>query len=186
MLKKLTMAATAASLALTVSYAQPGMQSGMHGMHGAQQMQQKQMRGKKRTKGNKGMRSVFLIQHGLPHYAMILTKLWDDPKLALTPEQKTKLEAIRTRTVGAVKELAPQVKQLRKKIVQGARSGAKPETLAADVDRLASLKAKGTKIQLACLYETRQILTPEQLKYVDDYLKNMRKQHKKRRKQNMR
>ena len=177
MFKKVLVAVTAASIALTAVQAQPGTPQMQVQKH------QKQMQGKKKPKG---MRAVFLIQRGLPHYSMVLVKMWDNPKLALTPEQKTKLEAIRTRTVGAVKELAPQVKQLRKKIVQGARSGAKPETLAADVDRLASLKAKGTKIQLACLYETRQILTPEQLKYVDDYLKNMRKQHKKRRKQNMR
>ena len=172
MKRTLTLLTAATALTVTAAFAQPGMQSGMHG---PQPGQQKQMKQKKR-----GMKSVFLIQHGLPHYTMVLMKLWDDPKLALTPEQKTKLEAVRNRTIGAVKELAPQVRQLRKKIVRAAHQGAKPETLAADVDRLAALKAKATRTQLACMYETRQILTPEQLKYIDGFLKQKRQKHKKK------
>jgi Spy/CpxP family protein refolding chaperone len=180
MIRKLTMAAAAAALAFGTAYAQPGMQSGMHGMQGAQQMQQKQMHGKKDRKSKKGMKSVFLIRHGLPHYTMILMKMWDDPKLALTPEQKAKLETIRGNTMKQVQEIAPQVKALRKKIVQASKSGAKPETLSADVDELAALKAKATKVQLRCIYETRQVLTPEQIAFIEKHIRQKRKNHKRK------
>ncbi|WP_456451186.1 hypothetical protein [Hydrogenimonas sp.] len=178
MKRTLTLLTAAAAFAVTAAFAQPGMQNGMHGMHDAQPMQRKHMKQKKGNK--KGMKSVFLIQRGLPHYTMILMKLWDDPKLALTPEQKTRLEAVRNRTIAAVQELAPQVKKLRKKIVHAARKGARPETLAADVDRLAVLKAKATKTQLACMYDTRQVLSPEQLRYIEHFLKQKRQKHKKK------
>jgi Spy/CpxP family protein refolding chaperone len=166
MFKKLLVVVTAASIALTAAQAQPGNPQ----MQG--QKHQKQMHGKKKPKG---MRAVFLIQRGLPHYSMILMKMWDNPKLALTPEQKTKLEAIRGNTMKQVKEIAPQVKALRKKIVQASKSGAKPETLSADVDKLASLKAEATKVQLQCIYETRQVLTPEQIAFIEKHIKQKRK-----------
>ena len=172
MFKRLLIVVTAATMALTAAQAQPGNPQ----MQG--QKHQKQMHGKKK----KGMRSVFLIQRGLPHYSMILMKMWDNPKLALTPEQKTKLEAIRNNTMKQVKEIAPQIKQLRKTIVQASRTGAKPETLSADVDKLASLKAKATKVQLQCIYETRQVLTPEQITFIEKQMKQKRQKHQRKQK----
>ncbi|WP_457608196.1 hypothetical protein [Nitratifractor sp.] len=52
------------------------------------------MKGKQQKKRT-AMKRVFLIQKGLPHYSMILKRFWDDPKLGLSEEQKTKLLAIR-------------------------------------------------------------------------------------------
>ncbi|WP_201353717.1 Spy/CpxP family protein refolding chaperone [Hydrogenimonas urashimensis] len=171
MFKRALAMIAAASIALTAAQAQP---------ENPQMQGQKHMQGKKKMRG---MHSVFLIQRGLPHYSMILMKMWDNPKLALTPEQKTKLEAIRTHTMTQIKEIAPQVKQLRKKIVQESKSGAKPETLAANVDKLASLKAKATKVQLQCIYDTRQVLTAEQLEFIHKHLKHKMKKHKQKKRE---
>ncbi|WP_353663158.1 Spy/CpxP family protein refolding chaperone [Hydrogenimonas sp. SS33] len=177
MKKRLITLMAATAIAAGSAWAQPG-QSGMHGpQHMA--MQEKQQKHQKKMK-KRGMRSVFLIRHGLPHYSMILMKMWDNKKLALTPEQKMKLEAIRRETMKQVMEIAPKVKELRKKIVQAAKSGAKPETLYADVDKLASLKAQATKVQLACMAKTRAVLTPEQMKLIEKHVKHMRKKHHKK------
>ncbi len=167
MTKKILPLLTASAIAVTTLQAQPG-----HMKKPQQaQMQKKQNR--------KGMKSVFLIQRGLPHYSMIVKKMWNDETLALTPEQKRKLEAIRDETMRQIREIAPQVAQLRKKIVRGTKNGLRAETLYADVDRLATLKAKATKIQLDCIEKTRAVLTPAQIAYIDSRMKQRRKKHHK-------
>ncbi|WP_456380733.1 hypothetical protein, partial [Hydrogenimonas sp.] len=62
-----------------------------------------------------------------------------------------------------------------KKIVRGTKNGLGAETLYADVDRLATLKAKATKIQLDCIEKTRTVLTPAQIAYIDSRMKQHRK-----------
>jgi len=119
--------------------------------------------------------SPFLIAKGLPHYTMILKKRWDDPKLALTPKQKSKLLEVRKATMEAIMALKPKIAKLRKKIAKAAMSGATPESLTADVEKLAKLKADATRTHLRCIYDTRQILTPSQLEYINS---TMRRKHK--------
>ena len=119
--------------------------------------------------------SPFLITKGLPHYTMIIKKRWDDPKLALTPEQKARLMEVRKATMSSIISLKPKIAKLRKKIVKAAMSGAAPESLAADVDKLAKLKAEATRTHLKCIYDTRQILTPSQLEYINS---TIRRKHK--------
>jgi hypothetical protein len=98
----------------------------------------------------------------------------------LPPEQKQKLEKIRNATISEVKVIAQEAKSLKKGIVKAARSGAKPETLYGDVDKLAALKAKATKVQLDCMSQTRAILTKEQLDYLHRSMKKHRKKKKKK------
>ncbi|WP_292656991.1 hypothetical protein [Nitratifractor sp.] len=164
---------SAATLISSSAWAQPGQGPGMESRHPMK------MHKKHTQKGKRGMRSIFLIQHGLPHYSKILMKMWDDPKLALSSEQKSKLEAVRNRTIQQVKEIAPQVKKLTLEIVKESRSGVKAESLSSKVDTLASLKAKATKVQLQCIEGTRSILTSKQLEYVHEHLKQLRKKHRK-------
>ena len=54
-------------------------------------------------------------------------------------------------------------------------SGAAPESLSADVAKLAKLKAEATRTHLKCIYDTRQILTPSQLEYIDSTMRRKRK-----------
>ncbi len=119
--------------------------------------------------------SPFLITKGLPHYTMIIKKRWDDPKLALTPKQKAELLKVRKATMSRVFSLKPKIAELRKKIVKAAMSGAAPDSLSADVAELAKLKAEATRTHLKCIYDTRQILTPSQLEYLDSTIRRNRR-----------
>ena len=105
----------------------------------------------------------FLITGKLPHLTLYLMRQWDDPKLALTPEQKEKLLVIRHKTMSKIKEIAKQILDLENQVVQGVEAGKSPAELAPIVRKIAELKTKATMIQLQCIQETKKILTPEQM-----------------------
>ena len=117
------------------------------------------------------LKSPFLIKHGLPHYTKMLMKHWDDAKLALTAEQKEKLMGVRKATIGSVKSLKPQIMQLRKEIVQASRAGTKSADLKAKVEKLAALQAEATLTHLKCIEDTKAVLSPEQLAYLNSFAK---------------
>ncbi len=108
----------------------------------------------------------FLITGKLPHLTIYLMRQWDNPKLALTPEQKEKLLMIRHRTMSEVKSLAKQILALEDQVVQGMNAGKTPAELAPLVRKIAALKTKATMIQLRCIQETKKILTPEQMEFL--------------------
>jgi len=105
----------------------------------------------------------FLIQGKLPHLTMMVKKMWDDKDLALTPKQKTALLKIRKATLGAVIPLKKKVNALETKIVNAAKSGANPADLKKDVFELAKLRAEATMVHLQCIYDTKKVLTKDQL-----------------------
>ena len=105
----------------------------------------------------------FLIQGKLPHLSMMVKVLWDDEDLALTQEQKSKLLVIRQETMSGAKALGAQIRPLETEIVQASLDGTKPEALKEKVAHLASLRARATMIHLDCIYNTRAVLTKEQL-----------------------
>jgi len=169
MIKKLALTSlTALSLLLVTAQAE-GMKCAA-GKCGAGMMQKAKM-GKKMHKHR--MNSPFLIKHGLPHFTKMLMKNWDDPKLALTAEQKDKLLVIRKETMGGVMKLKPEVMALRKEIIQASKDGTKAAELKAKVEKLASLEAEATMVQLNCIDNSKAILTKAQY----DYLMQMRKAH---------
>ena len=158
-------------IAMTLGSALAFAQHGTPVRHGTKAPKTQKLKPKK-------MKRVFLIQKGLPHYTGMLKKRWDDPKLALTQEQKKALEKVRNETIKALKALAPETLRLQKRIVRAARKGADANTLEAEVQKLAALKARATMIQLDCMAKTRAILSPEQMAE----LTKKRKQKKKKRK----
>jgi Spy/CpxP family protein refolding chaperone len=105
----------------------------------------------------------FLIQGKLPHLTMLVKQLWDDEDLALTPQQKKQLLHIRKETLSKVQSLAPKIVALEEKIVQASNDAVEPLKLQKDVEQLASLRAEATMAHLRCLYNTRKVLTKEQL-----------------------
>jgi len=105
----------------------------------------------------------FLIQGKLPHLTKKVKMMWDDPKLALTKDQKKELSLVKKETMTQVKALAKKIFPLENEIVKSSKKGAKPKTLQNKVEKLAKLKAKATMVHLNCLYKTKQILTPHQL-----------------------
>jgi Spy/CpxP family protein refolding chaperone len=123
---------------------------------GTTTLQAKQNNHKKKSK-------PFLITGKMPHYTMMIKKHWDDPKLALTPKQKTALLKIRKETLQVIKSVKPEVMQLEKKIVHATMQGADPASLEKDINTLATLKAKATMAHVRCIVNTKKILTPQQL-----------------------
>jgi Spy/CpxP family protein refolding chaperone len=115
----------------------------------------------------KSQSKPFLIQGKLPHYAMMLKMMWDDKDLNLTPKQKEKLLKIRKETVSKAKELNKKIIALENKIVKESKTGAKPASMKGDVYKLAKLRANATMIHLKCIYNTRKILTQDQLDILD-------------------
>ncbi len=109
----------------------------------------------------------FLIQGKMPHLTGTIKILWDDEDLALNTEQKSKLMVIRENTLKNVKALAKKVNKLEAEIVEASNNASEPKSLKEKVDTLASLRAKATMIHLNCLYETRKILSKEQLSILE-------------------
>jgi len=132
----------------------------------------------KKKMHQKGMRSPFLIKHGLPHYTKMLMKNWDDPKLGLTKEQKSKLLQVRKETIGTIKTLKPQINTLIQETTVAAKEGTKASELHDKVNKLASLEAEATMTHLKCIEKTKAILKPEQLQYLQMKKRAKRMQHK--------
>ena len=109
----------------------------------------------------------FLIQGQLPHLTMLVKVFWDDEDVALTSKQKEKLMKIRLQTMGGAKALAKEINPLEASIVKRSNAGVSPQSLKEDVIKLAELRAKATIIHLECIYNTRAILTKEQLEIVE-------------------
>jgi len=148
---------------------------GFVGMHENQQgmMGSKGMMGRSMQKGAKKIKP-FLIKKGLPHLTKILVKMWNDPKLNLTKEQKKRLVVVRKETLKGVKMYMPMVNMIQNKIVSATLNGANPKDLEKFVNKLATIKAKATMIHLQCIYNTKNILTPQQFQYVMKMAKNMK------------
>ena len=168
MIKKITFASVT-TLALLVLPAQAeGMkcQAGKcgAGMMGKAKQDNQMMQKKKMHKMKKS--SPFLIKHGLPHLTTMIKQNWDDVKLALTDEQKTKLLTVRKETMGAVMKLKPEVTALRQEIIQASKAGTKAADLKEKVEKLADLEAEATMVHLNCLDNSTKILDEKQLAYL--------------------
>ncbi len=110
----------------------------------------------------KGKSSPFLIVGKLPHLTKLLMQQWDNPQLNLSAAQKEKLLVIRKRTIGGIKQRAPQIATFEKEVVEGTLAGKTPAELSASVESIARLKAETTMLHIRCIYETNTILTAEQ------------------------
>ncbi len=110
----------------------------------------------------------FLITGKLPHLTAMLMTQWDNPRLGLTDQQKRWLKVVREETIADVKRLASEVSTLENQVVEGINSGLEPDDLYATVKEIASLKTEATMVHLKCIYDTRKILKPEQMKFLLD------------------
>jgi len=115
------------------------------------------------TRMKKRMHSPFLIKHGLPHLTRTVMQNWDNPAFALTSEQKHQLMDVRKTTMGTLMKVKPAVIALRKEIIREATAGTKADELEKKVDKLASMEAEATMVQLRCIEKTKEILTKNQL-----------------------
>ena len=109
----------------------------------------------------------FLIQGQLPHLTGAVKMLWDDEDVALTDVQKEKLIVVRKNTMKQAKALGQKVNKLEASIVKASLDGAKPEDLKEDMYKLARLRADASMVHLVCIYETRNILSKDQLEIIE-------------------
>ncbi len=161
-MKKIALITIASSVLLLAS---PAMERNMMGQgkglgQGGNMMHMGKHMAKKR------MNSPFLITHGLPHMTKMVMPFLDDPAFALTAEQKEKLSKVRSKTMGTIAEVKPEVMSLKKEIVNASTSGTSAADLKDKVEKLASLEAAATMAQLKCIEETSNILTKNQLLYL--------------------
>ena len=177
-MKKVLLSSIAALSLLMVSAQAEGMKCGAGKCGGA--MKQGMMQKAKKMHKMR-MNSPFLIKHGLPHLTKMVAKSWDDPKLALTADQKAKLMEVRKTTMSGVKKLKPEVMKLRKEIIEASKAGTKADALKAKVEKLASLEAEATMVHLNCIDTTKAVLTKAQY----DYLMQKRKGHMMKMKEKM-
>ena len=109
----------------------------------------------------------FLIQGKLPHLTMMVKMMWDDIDVALSVKQKEQLTVVRKETLHSAKALNQKIVLLEQEIVDASFKGIKPQMLEKDVKKLASLRAEATMTHLRCIYNTRKILTRNQLDIIE-------------------
>ena len=178
MIKKLTLT-TLATMALLFIPAQAESMKCQAGKCGAGMMQKAktdckggncQNKGKTCKKGmKKGMGSPLLMH--LPSLMKMLVKMENDPKLALTAEQKTKLEAQRNEMMPKMMKLKQEIKALQKEIKAACKKNVPAADQKANVEKLAALKTQATMTKLTCIEGVKAILTKEQ----QEYMKELRK-----------
>ncbi|PHS36993.1 MAG: hypothetical protein COB07_11745 [Sulfurovum sp.] len=170
MIKKITLASVAAMALLFIPAQAEGNKCG------AGMMEKCKVKCKADGKCNKchkmKMRghSSALLMH-LPSPMKMLMKIENDPKLALTAEQKTKLKAQRDDMMPKMMKFKEEIKALSKEIKEACK---KSETVAqqkARVEKLGQLKTEATLFKLTCIDGVKAILSKEQ----KDYMKALRK-----------
>ncbi len=119
---------------------------------------------KNKMKQNNKKISPFLISKGLPHLTKLVKMHWND--LNLSDKQKSRLLVVRKDTVSGVRSIAPKVMKIEKKIKQMILNGENPEGIYPYIDKLSKLKADATKVHARCIYNTKKILSNQQLKYL--------------------
>ena len=109
----------------------------------------------------------FLIQGKLPHLTMLVKMMWDDADVALSAEQKKKLLVVRKETLSQAKALNQKIVPLENEIVEKSLQGVNPKQLEEKVKLLAQLRAQATIVHLRCIYNTKNILTQDQLDIIE-------------------
>ena len=115
----------------------------------------------------KNQTKPFLIQGKLPHLTMLVKILWDDEDLALTPKQQEELILIRQHTMASVNTLKVKIIKLEAQVVKASADGKKPTDMKKMVNEIAALRAKATMTHLECIYNTRAVLSADQLSIVE-------------------
>ncbi len=126
--------------------------------------QHKQGMNKAASKKGKKKNSPFLIIGKMPHLTKMVKMNWD--RLNLSEKQQEELLKIRQETMSNVMRLKPQIQRLEKEVAKSTMLGDTPQSLKAKVDQIAKLKAEATMVHINCIYQTKKVLTPEQLKMI--------------------
>ena len=150
MIKKLLLSLTGVTLILSLSYAIPMAQCNTLSP----------------SKNARQKSSPFLITRHLPHLTRTIKLHWDNPILNLSRSQKEQLLVIRKKTLSGIQSLKPQITVFENQVAEGIFMGKSPEELQKTVQTIAKLKADATMLHLECIYDTNDILSVQQLKFL--------------------
>jgi acyl transferase domain-containing protein len=139
----------------------------------AQPMQQGQGKGMMQKKAKLMKRAQPLLLR-LPMLMKVIKKHENDPKLALTAEQKAKLEAGMKERKPKLKQLTQQILATQKEIRQAMHNEGLTPAVKEKVAKLAKLKEEATLIKLSCIDEVKKILSKEQSAYLHELRKQKR------------
>ena len=108
--------------------------------------------------------SPFLINNdNLPHMTKLIMQNWDKSKLGLTSEQKKKLLKVRKETMGGIAKIKKKLQMLELDVADAMIDREDPKSVEKQLEEIAQLKLKATKIHLKCISDTTSILTEEQV-----------------------
>lgn len=174
MIKKITLASVATMALLFIPAQAEGMKC-QAGKCGAGMMEKSKAKsdcqggncssnkkGKSCKKGMRGMGSPLLMP--LPSAMRWIEEFKDNGKLALTAEQKTKLEAQHNKMMPEMMKLKGEIQALTKKIKKQCKKGVALTDIQADVEKLAKLKTQTTMMKLTCLRGIKSTISKEQWK----------------------
>ncbi|MCK5110481.1 MAG: hypothetical protein KAQ94_03090 [Arcobacteraceae bacterium] len=105
----------------------------------------------------------FLILSGIPHYTGIIQMNWDNKDLALTKEQKVKLLQIRKETMQGIISMKKKIAPFKNKVIEQIEFDSELKEFDTILEQIAAYKVQATKVHLKCVYETKKVLTQEQL-----------------------
>lgn len=114
----------------------------------------------------------FLLK--LPSPMRMLMKNKEDPKLALTADQKTKLKAQRDDMMPTMMNLKKEIQALKKEIRNACKKNAPFAEQKARVEKLAQLKTQATLTKLKCIEGVKAILDKKQKMYIQELRKTKR------------
>ena len=163
MIKKITLASLA-TMALLFIPAQAENTTPKIAKNGAGMMMKK----------GKGKQCPQMMRRGspllvkLPSPMRMLMRLENDPKMALTAEQKTKLEAQRNEMMPKMIKLKEEIRTLSKEIRQACKNNVSAADQKASVEKLAVLKAQATMLKLTCIDGVKKILNKKQKVYIQE------------------
>lgn len=170
MIKKITLASVA-TMALLFIPAQ--VQASSCNSGAAQGKDHKEHKAHKDHKAHKmhkkGHGSALLVR--LPSPMRMIMKHENDPKLALSAEQKTKFEAQRKETMPKMMKLKDEIAALSKEIKSACKKSETATQQKERVEKLAKLKTEATMLKLTCIDQVKATLSKEQ----KEYMKELRK-----------
>jgi len=105
----------------------------------------------------------FLILNTIPHYTGKIKANWDNKELALSEGQKVKLLKIRKETMKGISSIKKKISILKAEVIEKFEFNSELKEFNSNIDEIATYKIKATKIHLKCAYETKKVLTSEQL-----------------------
>lgn len=113
----------------------------------------------------------FMVHKNLPHYMQIFREYGDDKTLALSDEQKSKLQQMQEEVVVMVSKTAIEIRDLELALQKGVVLENKNSKQMQDlVEEIATLRLQMTNAHIDCIQEVKKVLTKKQDKFFIDKL----------------